>query len=728
MPNKIEDLKGKILLEKKLQAVQEEEARKNIPFKKKIANGFYGFYKSYLKKRVPRFVFRVYNNLPEIFEKENRFRKIAKKIKPEELTIDRISTLKFKKIQSPKVSVIILGFNKWQYSYVCLSSLLQNTNEKLDYEVIFVDNASSDETPQMVDKVKNIVYLKNEKNQGFVGGCNQGAKKAKGECLVFLNNDTFVLPSWLEELAKTLEKDTSIGLVGSKLIYPSGKLQEAGGIVWQNKNAWNFGNGKNPESYEFNYLKDIDYCSGASLAVRKSLFEKVGGFDERYAPAYFEDTDLAFKVREAGSRTVYQPSSELIHFEGVTAGKDLKTGFKKYQAENQEKFFQKWQQTLEKENFKDNLKNVFLARDRSKGKKILLYIDNNVPTFDQDAGSFITLEYLKILKKMGFKIIFWPHNRLKITPYTEVLEQLGIETIYGNPIFLDFIKAHGKFIDLAFVARPNIGKIYIPLLKKHSSAKIAYMAHDLHFLREMREKEFNQKTDRNHKETQKNELKIMRGSDVTLVFSEEEEKIIKKSYPEIKIKTIPWIEKIKETGQASFEREGLLFLGGFGHPPNQDAVIWFFEKIFPLLKKNWNDLKATVIGSNPPLVVEKLNQADFEILGFVAETDLEQFLFAKKLFIAPLRFGAGFKGKIAKAMAHGLPVVTTQVGAEGMNLKDEKTALIANSPKEFAQKIEKVLNNEHLWQEISLNSVKHVRENYSVEKGEEKMREVLKNF
>lgn len=729
MNNKIEELKEKIISEKKRkdQEKEMESLRMNASFVKRSKNQLYFLYKSYLKKRVPRFVFRLYNKLHKLWRKENRFKKIAKKIKPENLKIDQVEALVFKKNEKPDVSVIILGFNKWQYSYSCLKSLVKNTSFKLNFEVIFIDNNSSDETPELAKKVKNLVYVRNEDNLGFVGGCNQGAKIAKGKFLVFLNNDTFVLPGWLSKLVETLKKDDSIGLVGSKLVYPDGKLQEAGGIVWQDKNAWNFGNGGDPGEFQFNYLKDVDYCSGASLAIKKELFFAVGGFDEIYAPAFFEDTDLAFKVRKAGKRTVYQPKSELIHFEGVTAGKNVKKGFKQYQETNKQKFFERWGVTLKKENFKEDLKNVFLARDRSKNKKILLYIDNNVPTFDQDAGSFITLEYLKILKKIGYKIIFWPHNRLKITPYSEHLEELGVETVYGDPIFLDFLKENGEFFDLAIVARPNVGKIYIPLLKKYSKAKIIYMAHDLHFLREEREQKFKEKKSRAKEKTQKEELQLMKESDLTWVFSSVEEKIIKKIHPEIKIETIPWIEEIKEESE-KMKREGVMFLGGFNHPPNQDAVLWFFQEILPLVKKTQKNLKVTVIGSHPPKEIEKLNSSDFEILGFVSDPDLEKFLLAKKLFIAPLRFGAGFKGKIAKAMAHGLPVVSTSIGAEGMNLKDGKTALLADDPQEFAQKIQQGLSDQNLWEKIALKSVDHVRENYSSEKAEEKVRAMFEGF
>jgi GT2 family glycosyltransferase len=113
----------------------------------------------------------------------------------------------------------------------------------------------------------------------------------------------------------------------------------------------------------FNYVKDVDFCTGASIAVRTDLWRELGGFDERYAPAYYEDTDLAFRIREAGFRTVYQPRSVAIHYEAVTHGKDETRGIRRYLVENRKKFFERWRDVLAREHF-DPGQELALARDR----------------------------------------------------------------------------------------------------------------------------------------------------------------------------------------------------------------------------------------------------------------------------------------------------------------------------------------------------------------------------
>ena len=269
----------------------------------------------------------------------------------------------------PMVSIVIPCYNQVHYTYACLQSILEFTKD-VTYEVIIADDVSTDATAELGRYAEGLVICRNETNQGFLRNCNQAAKAARGKYIMFLNNDTKVTEGWLSSLVNLIESDSTIGMVGSKLVYPDGRLQEAGGIIWSDGSGWNYGRLDDPDKAEYNYVKDVDYISGAAILLSTALWKQIGGFDQRFAPAYCEDSDLAFEVRKAGYRVVYQPLSKVIHFEGVSNGTDVNgTGLKRYQVENSEKLKEKWAEEFKKQCVNTGNPNPFRARERSQERK-----------------------------------------------------------------------------------------------------------------------------------------------------------------------------------------------------------------------------------------------------------------------------------------------------------------------------------------------------------------------
>lgn len=260
-------------------------------------------------------------------------------------TVDQYENIIFKTCEHPKVSIIIPVYNQFPYTYNCLKSI-KKYSENIDYEIIVADDTSTDMTMELERVVQGIKVIRNKQNYQFLISCNRASKEANGEYLVFLNNDTQVQKDWLKALLDLLEANSRIGLAGSKLIYPNGLVQEAGGIVWKDGGVLQYGNNRQPGEKELNFLREADYISGASIMIRKSLWEEIGGFDERFSPAYYEDVDLAFEVRRRGYKVVYQPESEVVHFEGVTESLDRER-IEKID-ENRKKFLEKWYEVLEK--------------------------------------------------------------------------------------------------------------------------------------------------------------------------------------------------------------------------------------------------------------------------------------------------------------------------------------------------------------------------------------------
>lgn len=657
------------------------------------------------------------SGIREVFRSNKKHDKI---LIPEFIKISSLNKAKsfeFPHFLDPVVSIIIPVWNKWVYTYNCLLKIAQNTHN-ISFEVIVLDNASTDHTPQMLSKINNIRSIRNKKNEGFIRACNKGASIAKGKYLLFLNNDTLVTPDWLSSMISLFKKYRKVGIVGAKLIYPDGKLQEAGGIVLNDpvNLAWNYGRYDDPNKWEYNYVKEVDYCSGACLLVRKDLFEHIGLFDMQFSPAYCEDTDLAFSIRKLGYKVMYQPKAEIIHFEGTTAGVDTSHGFKSYQIVNQEKFYNKWKDTLEREYFK-NGENVFLARDRSQINKIMLFVDHYVPAWDKDAGSLLTYELLRIFLEMGFKIIFLPDDMLKVEPYTSELQQMGIEVLYDTNIrSRNYLKKYGMYINVSFLSRPHISVKYIDDLRKYTKAKVIYFPVDLNFLRLLRKYEIkkSKKIFSIANKIRLIELNLTSKSDATVVLSSAEKDILKADLKKADVVTIPFLYrqnlKKKEINKFS-DRKELLFLGGFMHEPNEDAVVWFVENIYPLIKKEIGNIKFYIAGSNPTSKVLQLKSSDIIVTGYV--NDVTPLFRKAKVFVSPLRYGAGVKGKILQSMSYGLPVISTSIGAEGIDVKNMEHILIADQAEEFAKQTLKLYTDKELWCKLSRNSIRYIEENHS---------------
>jgi GT2 family glycosyltransferase/glycosyltransferase involved in cell wall biosynthesis len=616
---------------------------------------------------------------------------------------------------NPLVSIIIPVYNQFAYTFNCLESLSVNLSSDLAYEVIIVNDASSDETlEQLATLVTGIKILTNAENSGFILSCNYGASQAKGQYLYFLNNDTRILENCLESLLKLIINNPQVGAVGSKLIYANGKQQEAGGIIWNSADGWNYGRLDSPEEPEYNYVRPVDYCSGASLLVPTNLFKQLCGFCQDFIPAYYEDTDLCFAIRELGYQVLYQPQSNVIHYEGITSGTDLSTGIKQYQVINQTKFREKWSKVLIK-HLDNDANNVPKAARRLQGKPTILVIDSYVPLYDRESGCVRLLNILKLLLNLGYSVIFFPDNGYPEQPYTSVLQQLGIEVIYGTAQRYNLEEKLIKYlplIDGVWLCRPELCDKYMDLIRLKTKAPIIYDTIDLHFLRLKRQKDYldpsYQNTSWSWQTYQKLELNYANQAEATVVVTEDEKQVLS-SLGVKNVWVIPNIhEEISLSEKVAFDqRAGLVFIGSYNHPPNIDAVKWLCLEIMPLVWASRPDITVNLLGSNLKDEVKELASDKVIVTGYVPE--VEPYFQKSRVFVAPLRFGAGMKGKIGQSLSLGLPTITTKIGAEGMGLIDHQDVLIADTDEEFARAVIELYDHRELWQKLADNSLETIK-------------------
>jgi GT2 family glycosyltransferase/glycosyltransferase involved in cell wall biosynthesis len=634
---------------------------------------------------------------------------------------------------NPDVSIVIPVYNKWAYTAACLRSLLEASGSA-SFEVIVVDDQSSDETAQRLAAIDGLVRLRNEQNLGFVGSCNRGAEQARGRYIVMLNNDTQVLDGWLDALLATFEHHPDTGLAGARLIYPNGSLQEAGGIIFRDGSGWNYGKGDNPERPEYQFSRQVDYCSGACIMLRTELFDELGGFDEGFAPAYYEDTDLAFRVRARGLEVRLQPAATVVHHEGVTAGTDLGSGTKRFQDINRKKFLQRWQAELEQ--FPPPIVDpqdrgeIRRARDhRLKGR--VLVIDAYSPEPDQDSGSLRLRYLMDCFLDLGYGVTFLPDNRIHAGRYTTDMQAAGVEVMYEPWIgsLQRFFTERGGEFAFVMISRHYVASRYLTILKKHcSQARFLFDTVDLHYLREERlaELEDSLSLKRSAAQTRRSELTVVRTADATLVVSPVEQAVLKEAAPEARVCVISNVHEVVGSRRTFAERKGLFFVGGYQHPPNIDAAQWFVARIWPLIREQLPDVEFHLIGSKAPEQVRALHGNGVHFHGFVES--LEPWLDGCRIAVAPLRYGAGIKGKVNISMSRGQPVVATPMAVEGMFAKPGHDVLVAETAEDFAAEVIRLYRDEELWNRVSVNGLENVRRYFSVETARLGLQELLNSF
>jgi GT2 family glycosyltransferase/glycosyltransferase involved in cell wall biosynthesis len=624
------------------------------------------------------------------------------------------SRLRLSQAAHPAVSIIIPTYGQVQCTLRCLAAIAAHL-PAAPIEVIVVDDASGDPAVARLDRVEGIRVIRQTRNLGFLHTCNAAAKSAIGVHLLFLNNDTEPCAGWLDAMLALARARPDAGAVGAKLIYPDGRLQEAGGIIWNDATGWNYGRGDDPAKPEYNYVREVDYCSGAALLVPSAVFASLGGFDPRYAPAYFEDTDLAFRLREAGYKVLYEPRAVVVHLEGASHGTDTKHGIKACQDINRDAFVARWADLLATQHYQPGTQ-ILRARDRAQARQVVLVIDHRVPEPDRDAGSCVMLAFVQALLLAGAVVKFWSDAAPPNPPYEAALQALGVEVRRGPwRLFVDWIAVNGAALDHVLLSRPDVAERFLPLLRHYSQARIIFFGHDLHHAR-MRQQavvEHSPVIARAAERMLRRERLVWRAADVVLYPSQAEADRVVELEPAIVAHAVQQYcfadfapERQPVPGQT------LLFVAGFAHPPNEDAACWLVRDIMPLVRLLVPLARLAIVGSQPTARVRALAAEDVTITADVSDAELRECYATARVAIVPLRYGAGVKRKVVEALREGVPLVTTSIGAQGL-LGLDGVASVCDTAEAIAASLVALLGDDGLWTERSVAGIAYASAHFS---------------
>jgi len=602
---------------------------------------------------------------------------------------------------SPLVSIILPVHNHWWVTYRCLRALQANT-DKTPYEIILVDDSSTDQTPEALANIRGVSVIRNSTNIGYLLSTNLGASFAalESKYLVLLNNDTEPCDGWLDKLFENIEGDSSTAIVGSALIYPDGTLQEAGGQLFASGEGWNLGRGGNPSDDLFAFTREVDYCSAASIIVRRSFWLEVGGFDIRYVPAYCEDSDLALSAWSKGLKVKFEPKSWVIHHEGVSHGKSTSSGLKNYQIINNRKLFAKWEESFRKHWINQDIPRFEATRD-SKG--IVVICDRQLPCISRDAGSIRTVQIIQHIQALGYHVVLACLDNSTTEVDLETLRCMGVEIQLDLNAFYQTLSMRQNRVCAIWTIRDEVYDFFSARLKKIAPKAI--------FVADLMDIKYREAYIR-ESGISKNQLRIASEVNEIVLVSEVEVSEFNSTIHS-QVANVLWAEYEPQPSEISWDdSSGLIFVGGFRHLPNLEGIEWFADNVVPHLLKMGFTAPIRVVGSG--LSSEKtmeLRNKGLQMLGGVES--LGTYYLESRIAVIPLLSGAGRKGKVGEALSYGIPIVSTSVGVDGFGSLEESGVVVVDPAYEMAELICNLHEDPDLWNRVSALGKSYCRNHLS---------------
>lgn len=629
-------------------------------------------------------------------------------------------------VESPVLSVLLVFYNQAHLSLLCLCTLLEHAD--IPFELIIVDNASSDRTNDLLERLENVRLIQNQENLGFVKAVNQGAELATGEFLLLLNNDAFIEPGAPGAAIDVLREDPGAGAVGGRIELLDGKLQEAGNIIWRDGSCAGYGRGENPKDGAFRFRREVDYCSGAFLAFRTAQFRELGGFDEAFAPAYYEESDFCLRLRRQGLRTMYEPRVRVRHYEFASTG-GLQAAAA-LQEKNRALFREKHAEFLKGQPAADPARTLH-ART-SNGHPNLLLIDDAVPHASLGGGYPRCRHIVSLLSRMPLNVTFFPlhfPNDNWGEVYRTLPENVEVLLNRGRSGLAQLLAERAGFYKYVMVSRPTnmafFNRVLQSLPREARQFDIVYDAEAVFAGRELLWRELQgESVDEDEKNRViSEELELAAEASAVLTVSGAEADLFRERGHDRVLVLGHGMEPAAEP--APFDtRRGLLFVGALKdeHSPNVDSLLWFVCNVLPLIEREIPEIDLAVAGHTAAPSLVSIERPNIHMKGRL-ET-LDGLYRDSRVFVAPTRFAAGIPHKVHEAAAHGVPAVVTPLLARQLGWRHEREVLVGDSPESFAEQCLRLFRDAELWERISAAG----REAVARDCSEERFRQTLEEL
>jgi GT2 family glycosyltransferase/glycosyltransferase involved in cell wall biosynthesis len=611
--------------------------------------------------------------------------------------------VRFPKTGRPSVSIVVIALGDAPHLLECLRSVAMNVRTT-PYEVIVVLNgAELAVASELAGHVDGANVLASRVNRGFAGGCNLGAAAAEGDYMVLLNDDTLVEPDWLESLVAAAERRPAAGAVGSRLLHLDGSLQEAGQVLWSDGSTSCVGRDAPAGVHAYEWARRVDYCSGSSLLVRRATWERLGGLDESYFPAYCEDVDLCLRIAEGGEEVWYEPTSQVRHLESRSSS----PSYKKFLIErNQPRLTARWRHVLADRQAPqaDSPAAVVDAVHRIMGDPLrVLLIDDRIPVPALGAGFPRMYDFALELAGTG------RHHVAVLPTFTTAGDwtpfgRAGIEIVRQS--LSEHLAGPGVGYDVVVISRPNNYEDCAEIIRSSlPETPLVYDAEALFHRRMAKQLDFiADPLDRARYAVATDQMKtleagILADADLIVCLSEEEASIAREIADETRVITkIPFLGGITPTANSFEQRSDIVLVASWvagSGSPNVDGLRWFIEEVFPIVQAwvPWAHLRIT--GGSPPDTLTSAARYGITFEGLVP--DLRRLYEDARCVIVPLRFGSGVKIKTIEALQFGVPVVATKIGAEGIDLHATQAITILDDPRDFGEAVARLISDRDSW-------------------------------